>query len=172
MHEFYAGKTIFLTGTTGFVGKVVLEKLLRTLIDHSVNGIIRFRWVRDEDGKKTLRSIFANSAAGRFLGTEVDHLVDSTAQQIINLAVGDMSKDEAGEIKDQFDVGIKRRESLDVEVQNVINKKKRWLKIICEPVGDDIAITIVDITDGKAKEQKMDVLLDLLDEKNIRDEIK
>mgnify|MGYP000321007803 FL=1 len=31
MHEFYAGKTIFLTGTTGFVGKVVLEKLLRTL---------------------------------------------------------------------------------------------------------------------------------------------
>lgn len=29
--EFYAGKTIFLTGTTGFVGKVVLEKILRSL---------------------------------------------------------------------------------------------------------------------------------------------
>ena len=29
--EFYAGKTVFLTGTTGFVGKVVLEKMLRTL---------------------------------------------------------------------------------------------------------------------------------------------
>ena len=29
--EFYRGKTIFLTGTTGFVGKVLLEKFIRTL---------------------------------------------------------------------------------------------------------------------------------------------
>lgn len=29
--RFYEGKTIFLTGTTGFVGKVVLEKILRSL---------------------------------------------------------------------------------------------------------------------------------------------
>lgn len=29
--QFYDGKTIFLTGTTGFVGKVVLEKILRSL---------------------------------------------------------------------------------------------------------------------------------------------
>ena len=28
---FYEGKTIFLTGTTGFVGKVVLEKIIRSL---------------------------------------------------------------------------------------------------------------------------------------------
>jgi fatty acyl-CoA reductase len=27
--NFYKGKTIFLTGTTGFVGKVVLEKIMR-----------------------------------------------------------------------------------------------------------------------------------------------
>jgi len=31
--EFYRGKNIFLTGTTGFVGKVVLEKLLRAIPD-------------------------------------------------------------------------------------------------------------------------------------------
>lgn len=29
--QFYEGKTIFLTGTTGFVGKVVLEKFIRSL---------------------------------------------------------------------------------------------------------------------------------------------
>lgn len=33
MKEFYRGKTIFLTGTTGFVGKVVLEKIVRSLPD-------------------------------------------------------------------------------------------------------------------------------------------
>lgn len=30
---FYRNKTIFITGTTGFVGKVVLEKILRSLGD-------------------------------------------------------------------------------------------------------------------------------------------
>ena len=29
--EFYTDKTIFLTGTTGFVGKVALEKIIRSL---------------------------------------------------------------------------------------------------------------------------------------------
>ena len=29
--EFYADKTIMITGTTGFVGKVVLEKFIRTM---------------------------------------------------------------------------------------------------------------------------------------------
>ena len=29
--EFYANKTIFLTGCTGFIGKVMLEKILRTI---------------------------------------------------------------------------------------------------------------------------------------------
>lgn len=29
--EFYKNKTVFVTGTTGFVGKVVLEKILRSL---------------------------------------------------------------------------------------------------------------------------------------------
>ena len=31
--EFYRGKTIFITGTTGFVGKVVLEKIMRSMPD-------------------------------------------------------------------------------------------------------------------------------------------
>lgn len=31
--NFYKDKTIFITGTTGFVGKVVLEKVMRSLPD-------------------------------------------------------------------------------------------------------------------------------------------
>ena len=31
IREFYKDKTIFLSGTTGFVGKVVLEKIMRSL---------------------------------------------------------------------------------------------------------------------------------------------
>ena len=132
------------------------EKLLRTLIDHSVNGIIRFRWVRDDDGDKALRSIFANSAAGRFLGKEVDDIVDSVAQEIVQQATCGMDDDEAGDIRESFQRCIKRHESLAVEVENRNSGKRRWLKMICEPVGDDIAMTFVDITDGKAKERHME----------------
>src|SRR5210317_2368945 len=57
------------------------EKLLRTLIDHSVNGIVRFSWVEGEDGRRKLRSIFANAAASRFLDSDADELVDCSATQ-------------------------------------------------------------------------------------------
>lgn len=30
IRDFYAGKTLLITGVTGFVGKVVLEKIIRT----------------------------------------------------------------------------------------------------------------------------------------------
>ena len=53
--EFYDGKTIFLTGTTGFVGKVVLEKILRSL----PNIKKLFVMVRDKKGM-TVRQRFDN----------------------------------------------------------------------------------------------------------------
>ena len=53
--EFYSGKTIFLTGTTGFVGKVVLEKIIRTLPDFKK----LFIMVRDKKNK-SVRERFEN----------------------------------------------------------------------------------------------------------------
>lgn len=45
--NYYEGKTILLTGTTGFVGKVILEKMLRSL--PTVNQIILI--MRKKEGK-------------------------------------------------------------------------------------------------------------------------
>jgi len=39
--EFYKGKNILVTGTTGFVGKVILEKLLFSLEDIHIYILIR-----------------------------------------------------------------------------------------------------------------------------------
>jgi len=132
------------------------EKLLRTLIDHSVNGIVRFSWVEGEDGRRVLRSIFANSAAGKFLGSEVDDLVDCSATQVIRHAVSGMDDDVVDDVMHRFTSSAESGRSLDFEVVQRENGTARWLRIICEPVGEDIAATFVDITDSKAKERQME----------------
>ena len=133
-----------------------LEKVLRALIDHSVNGIIRFRWGEDEDGENVLVSIFANTAAGRFLGSDADDLVDRVAPELIRLATSGMDSEAADDIVRRFEIAISRGDSLDIEVHRVNRGEDRWLRMICEPVGDDFAATFVDISDRKVKEKKME----------------
>jgi diguanylate cyclase (GGDEF)-like protein len=132
------------------------EKLLRTLIDHSVNGIIRFGWMTGEDGEKRLRSIFANAAASRFLGPDPNELVDCSATQVIRYAVTGMDIGDIEDIIDRFTKSAEKGESLDIEVQKRGKGPARWLRVICEPVGDDVAATFVDITDRKVKEEQME----------------
>ena len=132
------------------------EKLLRTLIDHSVNGIVRFAWVENEEGGQELRSIFANAAAGRFLSVDTDDLVDCTATQVIRHAVTGMEDGDIKSVLDRFSRSIDKGKSLDIEVRQHARGPARWLRVICEPVGDDYAATFVDITDRKAKERQME----------------
>ncbi|MDH3362620.1 MAG: diguanylate cyclase [Gammaproteobacteria bacterium] len=132
------------------------EQLLRTIIDHSVNGIIRFRWEEDEDGKRMLRSIFANPAAGRFLGADVNDLVDRIGPDLVRLATSGMDANSAEDIVRRFETAVNRGDSLEIEVHQCNRGEDRWLRMICEPMGDDIAATFVDITDDKAKERQME----------------
>ena len=132
------------------------EKLLRTLIDHSVNGIVRFGWTETDDGGRQLRSIFANAAAGRFLATDADDLIDCSATQVIRHAVTGMDDADVEGILERFEKAIGKSKSLDVEVRQKTRGRARWLRLICEPVGDDYAATFVDVTDRKAKEKQME----------------
>jgi len=133
------------------------EKLLRTLIDHSVNGIIRLRWVDDEElGRKVLRCVFANAAAGRFFSVDADTLVDKEADHIIQFATTGMKANDADIVIRNFLDVIEAGSSIDTEVRQGGDGPGRWLRMICEPVGDDFALTLVDVTDGKAKERQME----------------
>ena len=53
MKEFYRGKNVFLSGCTGFVGKVILEKLLRSCT--GINKI--YVMVRPKRNKKPMDRI-------------------------------------------------------------------------------------------------------------------
>jgi diguanylate cyclase (GGDEF)-like protein len=133
------------------------EKLLRTLIDHSVNGIVRLRWVTDdESGQRKLSAIFANAAAGKFLDSTPEHLITSDSNRIVELATSGMGEAEAEVIMEQFHIAAKSGKSFETEVQRRNAGAGKWLRLICEPVGEDFAATFIDITDGKAKERHME----------------
>jgi diguanylate cyclase (GGDEF)-like protein len=141
------------------------EQLLRTLIDHSADGVVRLHWVRDEEsGGKELRCIFANAAAGRFLATEPDALVDLNAEEVVRRAGTGMGDDEIERILELFLKCTSAGNVVDTELLQQHGGDRRWLRMICEPVGDDIAATFVDVTDTKVKERQMEsiALLDPL----------
>ncbi len=133
------------------------EALLRTLIDHSVNGIVRLRWSKNEESDSSeLVCIFANKAAGHFLTTDCDDLIDSTGEQIIKIATNGMDPDEAEDVLENFRNVTRHGEIIDTEVNHASRGTEKWLRLICQPFGTDIALTFVDITDGKVKEEHME----------------
>lgn len=132
------------------------EKLLRTIIDHSSNGIIRFRWKNLDSGGRALHSIFANAAAGRFLGAAPEELVDRAGPELIRDATSAMDDASADDIVQRFEHAAARGGSLEIEVKLRRQDEMRWLRMICEPMGDDYAATFVDVTESKAKERKME----------------
>ncbi|MDH4314017.1 MAG: diguanylate cyclase [Gammaproteobacteria bacterium] len=132
------------------------ERLLRTLIDHSVNGILRLRWVFDDKGDRDLRCIFANAAAGRFLRAESDMMIDRSAAELIRLASFGMDPHAGESLVQQLLESAERGEILDTEALIEARGVSKWLRIIAEPVGEDVAVTFVDITDRKAKEIQME----------------
>ena len=133
------------------------EQLLRTLINHSVNGILRLRRVSgQESSDRTLRCIFANAAAGRFLGVDSDELVDVDIQALVQQMLCDVDARDVDTLRrDMADV-VDSGASVETEFRQTRNQRQRWLRMICEPVNDDIAVTLVDITDSKAKERQME----------------
>jgi diguanylate cyclase (GGDEF)-like protein len=136
------------------------EKLLRTLIDHSVNGILRLRWVIDDEpgATKELRCIFANAAAARYLGCETDDMIDRNANDLLKLAMTGMEPEEAVSLGQRFIGAAESGEVIDTETRVGKRDSYKWLRIISEPVGEDVAMTFVDVTDRKAKEEQMETI--------------
>jgi len=134
------------------------DKLLRTLIDHSVNGIIRLRWVIDNEpgATKELRCIFANAAAGRYLKCNPDAIVGRNIPELLKLAATGMDPEEAVILRKRFVDAAERGDMVDTETRIDSSKGAKWLRIISEPMGKDVAMTFVDVTDRKAKEEKME----------------
>lgn len=133
-----------------------VETMLRKLLDYSANGIVRLRWFENEEkGGKELRCIYANSAAGRYLLTDLDILVGETSTEVMLHASLEMDRSDSDALIDRFMQAVTNRESLDTIIPVFGDPTNKWLRMIVEPLSTDVVITLVDITDTKIREDAL-----------------
>lgn len=122
------------------------EHLIRTLIETSSNGILRFG--RDRSSKEErFRCVFANRAAesylnsgnGTLVGMPLDKISQLDPERLIAHFLGKKSS----------------RATLSYETAAETAQGETWLRIVGEPVGDDFSVTLIDITQRKRNEDKM-----------------
>lgn len=122
------------------------EHLIRTLIETSSNGILRF--ARDEnDADKKFRCVFANRAAESFAGEGAGTLVGMPLDKLQQL--------NSEKLLTHFDGESKAISQVSFEVAADTDRDEKWLRIVGEPVGEDFSVTLIDITQRKRNEDKM-----------------
>lgn len=120
------------------------EHLIRSLIEHSSNGILRFARDQEDPGHK-FRCIFANGAAERFLGNGT--LVGMPVEKIALL--------EPERLLARFNEPASGNGGVSFESAVETAAGESWLRIIGEPVGNDFSVTLIDITQRKQNEDKI-----------------
>jgi diguanylate cyclase (GGDEF)-like protein/PAS domain S-box-containing protein len=122
------------------------EHLVRTLIETSSNGILRFS--RDEnDPQQRFRCVFANRAAEAFAGDGPGTLVGMPLDKLEQL--------DPERLLRHFSAEDQPVSQVSFEISSDGEDGKNWLRIVAEPVGDDFSVTLVDITQRKRNEDKM-----------------
>ena len=122
------------------------EHLIRTLIETSSNGILRF--AKDEnDPELKYRCVFANRAAESFVDQDIGTLVGMPLDKLENL--------NPGKLLEHFGSDSAAKSQVSFEVNSEVGGSENWLRIVGEPVGDDFSVTLVDITKRKRNENQM-----------------
>lgn len=131
------------------------EHLVRTLIETSSNGILRFARDRNDADRK-FRCVFANRAAESFTGDETGTLVGMPLDKLEQL--------DPERLLCHFEAKDQPVSQTSFEVANDTADGTNWMRIVAEPVGEDFSVTLVDITQRKRNEDKMlaDALCDPL----------
>ena len=122
------------------------EHLIRSLVEHSSNGILRFaRDCRDDNVR--FRCIFANQAAEKFLRSSNGSLVGMPLDKLEILQPEQLIQQFGGD--DPLKTSTSFETSVDAE------QGESWLRIVAEPVGNDFSVTLIDITQRKRNETKI-----------------
>ena len=122
------------------------EHLVRSLIETSSNGILRFARDKNDPDEK-YRCVFANRAAETFAGDEQGTLVGMPLDKLEQL--------DPERLLRHFTATDQPVSQISFEVANETLEGESWLRIVAEPVGEDFSVTLIDITQRKRNEDKM-----------------
>lgn len=122
------------------------ERLIRTLIETSSNGMLRF--ARDEsDQDRRFRCVYANRAAEAFLGTGVGTLIGMPLDKLEQLnpksLIEHFKDDSANQSMTSYEVAV------------ATEAGRVWLRVSGEPIDNDFSVTLSDITQRKRSEDQM-----------------
>jgi diguanylate cyclase (GGDEF)-like protein/PAS domain S-box-containing protein len=122
------------------------EHLIRSLVEHSSNGILRFaRDSRDDSGK--FRCTFANRAAEQYLQGGNGTLVGMPLAKLRVL--------QPERLFDQFEQQDEPASTMAYEIALDAADGEIWLRIVAEPVGRDFSVTLLDVTQRKRNETRI-----------------
>ncbi len=123
------------------------EHLIRTLIETSSNGILRFALDEGQE-EPVFRCIFANKAAEDYLAEDSDRIVGVRLTDLPMLGpdrlIAHFSDPKKSSSPNNFELSTEDDEG-----------SLRWLRITAESVGTDFSVTIMDITQRKENEDRM-----------------
>ena len=122
------------------------EHLIRSLVEHSSNGILRF--ARDNgDTDRRFRCTFANRAAERYL--------ESGNSTVVGMPLEKLEQLEPEKLLQEFGDDNPSMSSINYETALDADDGESWLRVIGEPVGRDFSVTLIDITQRKRNETKI-----------------
>jgi len=91
IREFFTGKSILLTGTTGFLGKVVLEKILRTIPDIETIYVLIRRKESSSPEERFKKTVLGTACFDRL--RKINPKFDEFISQKVVMIGGDVDKD-------------------------------------------------------------------------------
>jgi diguanylate cyclase (GGDEF)-like protein/PAS domain S-box-containing protein len=122
------------------------EHLIRTLIETSSNGMLRF--ARDSnDEERRFRCVFANRSAETYLGADSGSLVGMPLDKLEQLSPAKLIA--------HFEDESVGHATVSYETAAETQHGPAWLRISGEPIGEDFSVTLIDITQRKRNEDKM-----------------
>jgi len=122
------------------------EHLIRSLVEHSSNGILRFARDSRDPGSR-FRCTFANRAAERFL--------QSGGGTLVGMPLDKLELLEPARLDRQFGGPHPPMSSMSYETSIETDDGEVWVRIVGEPVGSDFSVTLIDITQRKRNETKI-----------------
>jgi diguanylate cyclase (GGDEF)-like protein/PAS domain S-box-containing protein len=125
------------------------EALVRGIVEHSPNGILRLRPRRSQDGDvRDFDCIFANPAAAMQIGRSQSDLVGRPFKGAVHPYTAGLFQ--------AFREVVRTGESCEVDRSIMRGGRETWLRFLAVPAGDDLVVTCVDVTEGKNRELAME----------------